>query len=218
MKNGGIGFRNHSAPAFRPYGSTWTEDLLFVVPDTVCVDTNLTLDFVIARTRSEELLAKNTVYKPELVDRGGFVNLNKTYPSWVIGDVQSNPSLWYRAYRGAWLQNAYTMAYMNVTTFNNETTKTKAFSYLNSTLEKTFPLYYSDGKTASSVFLKPNSLSFAALWGEILTGTSEGISNFSKFSNTTYNFTSSLPIYTNPFRIGSSNWTSIGKISSHNTR
>jgi hypothetical protein len=45
IKNGGIGFRNHSAPTWRQYVSTWEEDLFFVMPDTVCVDTNLTFDF-----------------------------------------------------------------------------------------------------------------------------------------------------------------------------
>ncbi|KAL1976221.1 hypothetical protein VTN31DRAFT_2503 [Thermomyces dupontii] len=33
MKNGGIGFRNHSAPPWTPYGSTWSEDLLFIEPE-----------------------------------------------------------------------------------------------------------------------------------------------------------------------------------------
>ncbi|KAF2822558.1 hypothetical protein CC86DRAFT_301012 [Ophiobolus disseminans] len=208
MKNGGIGFRNHSAPTFRPYGSTWTEDLLFVVPDTVCVDTNLTLDFHIARTRTEDLLAKSGIYRPEIVDHGGFVNLNKTYPFWVPDDVQANPNLWHRAYRGAWIQNAYTMAYMNVTNISNETLKVKAFSYLNSTMGKAFPLYFTDGKTAGSFFLKPNTLSIASSWGNFLSG-AEGVSNVSRLTNTTYNFTSSLPIYSNPFNIGSSNWSTI---------
>ncbi|KAF2023261.1 hypothetical protein EK21DRAFT_118926 [Setomelanomma holmii] len=78
MKNGGIGFRNHSAPNWREYGSAWTEDILFVVPDTVWVDTNLTVDFQVARTRSDDLLARNGNFKPEIMDHGGFVNLNKT--------------------------------------------------------------------------------------------------------------------------------------------
>ncbi|KAH7066203.1 hypothetical protein BKA63DRAFT_523950 [Paraphoma chrysanthemicola] len=207
MKNGGIGFRNHSAPTWREYGSTWTEDILFIVPETVCVDTNLTLDFQVPRTRTEENLASSGVYKPEIVDHGGFVNINKTYPAWKFTDTQANPELWYRAYRGAWLNNAYTMAYMNVTNMSNETTKVKAFAYLNSTMNKGFPLYFPNGKTASSILAKPNSLSMAN-WGGYLTGT-EGTSNFSRASNTTYNFTSTFPIYTNPSKINYTDWGSI---------
>ncbi len=28
------------------YGVTWTEDILFVEPETVCIDTNLTLNHI----------------------------------------------------------------------------------------------------------------------------------------------------------------------------
>ena len=45
-KKGGIGFRNHTAPAtFHEYGTTWTEDILFIEPETQCVDLNVTFDF-----------------------------------------------------------------------------------------------------------------------------------------------------------------------------
>jgi hypothetical protein len=43
--NGGIGFRNHTVPV-KPqmnYGATWTEDLLWIEPVSVCVDTNWTM-------------------------------------------------------------------------------------------------------------------------------------------------------------------------------
>lgn len=97
--NGGIGFRNHSKPTQRH--STWTEDLLFVVPETVCVDTNLTLEFSIPALRSEEMLSGyGNVFKPSIKDLGGFVNLNKTYPAWSPKNNQDDVNLWYRAYRG----------------------------------------------------------------------------------------------------------------------
>ncbi|CAO2649827.1 Nn.00g011190.m01.CDS01 [Neocucurbitaria sp. VM-36] len=211
MKNGGIGFRNHSAPTLKQYGSTWSEDILFVVPETVCVDTNLTLDFLIPRTRSEGLKASSGVYRPSLTDRGGFVHLNKTYPRWNIGDVQENPELWYRAYRAAWLSNAYSMAFMNVTNLSNETTGVKAFAYLNSEMNKTFPLYYPDNETVSGgISISPQMLSISTLFGKHLDGT-EGMSNVSTSGNQTteYNFESKLPIYTNPFGINSTEWSSI---------
>jgi hypothetical protein len=177
MKNGGIGFRNHSAPTLSKYGSTWDEDLLFIVPDTVCVDTNLTFDFEIARTRTEQGLAKNGIIMTEIVDHGGFINLNTTHPSWNLEDTQADPLLWYRAYRGAWFTNFYTMAYMNVTNVTNKTLNVSAFSYLNSTMGKAFPLYFPDGKTAvSDVSTNPNSLTVSTNFGDFLAGT-EGYSN-----------------------------------------
>ncbi|KAF4221541.1 hypothetical protein CNMCM5878_008789 [Aspergillus fumigatiaffinis] len=48
LQEGGIGFRNHSAPPWQPYGSKWTEDLLFVQPETQCVDLNITIDYDVA--------------------------------------------------------------------------------------------------------------------------------------------------------------------------
>jgi hypothetical protein len=42
---GQVGFRNHSATLQFEHGATWSEDILFIQPQSVCVDTNLTLDF-----------------------------------------------------------------------------------------------------------------------------------------------------------------------------
>jgi hypothetical protein len=186
-----------------------------VVPDTACVNTNLTLDFEIPRTWTERLiLSTGDILKPELVDHGGFVNINKTYPVSDLENVQTDPEIWYRAYKGAWITNALTMAYMNVTSMNNKTTGLRSFAYLNSTMGKTFPLYFPDGKTASrALSIKPNSLSFATKWGDFLSGT-EGTNNVSTIGNETktYNFTTQAPLYTNPFRITTSNWSDIGKI------
>jgi hypothetical protein len=97
MKDGGIGFRNHSAPAWKEHGSTWAEDILFVVPETVCVDTNLTLDYAIPRTRSERDLAPSNVARLNITDRGGFVDLDHKYPQYERDNVQEDPRLWFRA-------------------------------------------------------------------------------------------------------------------------
>lgn len=211
MKDGGIGFRNHSAPPLSPYGSTWDEDILFIVPETACVNSNLTLDFEVVRTRSEQTKVSSGIFRPSIVDHGGFVNLNKTYPAWDIIDPQTDPNLEFRAYKGAWLTNVLSMAYMNVTSLNNETLKTKSFAYLNSTMEKSFPLYFEDNRTAlTSSSIRANSLYVSRIYGDFLMG-SEGLSNVSTIGNEnrTYNFTSSLPIYSNPFNIRRNNWTSI---------
>jgi hypothetical protein len=44
---GSIGFRSHTYPPGFHNGITWEEDLLFIEPETVCIDTNLTLDFAL---------------------------------------------------------------------------------------------------------------------------------------------------------------------------
>lgn len=46
-KRGGIGFRNHTIPRGLTFGGDWTEDILFLEPETACVDINLTLEFMI---------------------------------------------------------------------------------------------------------------------------------------------------------------------------
>jgi hypothetical protein len=216
MKNGGVGFRNHSAPTFRPFGSAWTEDTLFVVPETVCVDTNLTLDFLIARTRTEELLTgTNGILRPEIVDHGGFINFNKSYPDSRSDDVLADPNLWYRAYKAAWNQNFFSMVFMNVITKANRTTEANgttgigAGPDINSNLGKTFPLYFPDGKSAAFYYKKPNSLSIAATWGEFLEGTEDTL-NQSRYRNTTF-ITPTAGIYSNPYGISASNWSSISK-------
>jgi hypothetical protein len=137
-KNGGVGLRNHTLPADIGRGAAWEEDLLFIEPDTVCVDTNLTLDFTVSADISGDF-AQNI----SLVDRGGFANLNKTYPFYDRDNGQQDPDLKGRAYKAAWMNNAWTMLYLNVTNSKNETSGLKSFSYLNSTVGKEFPLEYS---------------------------------------------------------------------------
>lgn len=216
MKNGGIGFRNHTAPAFNEFGSEWTEDILWVAPDTVCVDTNTTLDFGIPRTSSEVLLTRggqDSALYPVITDRGGYVNLNTTYPRWEIDDTQENPNLYYRAYRAAWLQNAFSMAYMNVTNMGNETLGQKAFQYLNSEMNKTFPLYDEKGKTMTSTSVSAGELKMDYVFGGIFTGT-EPVSNISTIGNVTreLDFASKAGLFPNPFNVSRANWTMIGKL------
>ncbi|KAF2124563.1 hypothetical protein P153DRAFT_350725 [Dothidotthia symphoricarpi CBS 119687] len=212
LKNGGVGFRNHSVPISRDFGSTWDEDLLFVVPETVCVDTNLTIDFSIPLRQSEVLLSTlSGIYRPSITDRGGFININRTYPKWDPLNSQEDVNLWYRAYRGAWFRNIYTMAYMNVTNPRNDSLGVKAFSYLNSEIDKEFPLYYKDGKSPVSFPIEATSLQVSTMFDDYLMGT-EGLSNTSTIGNRTivYNTTSRDPIYANPFGVNSTDWSDIG--------
>ncbi|KAH8700398.1 hypothetical protein BGW36DRAFT_292361 [Talaromyces proteolyticus] len=212
MINGGIGFRNHSAPPMSPYGSRWSEDLLFIEPESQCVDLNVTLDFMLPKYSSQG----TSIYDLVLTDRGGFVNINRTYPTWdFYADRQSQPDLQLRAYRAAWLNNAYSMAFMNITSIHNDSIPgSRPFEYLNSELGKTFPLMYNDS-TGSSLFIgTPNQLTATQIYGSYLDGLDQGVSGSStpSITNSSQNITipSKPPLYPNPFGIDSSFWSDIG--------
>ncbi|KAK6362488.1 hypothetical protein LTS17_012807 [Exophiala oligosperma] len=215
MKNGGIGFRNHSAPPVSPFGSAWSEDLLFVEPETVCVDTNLTLDFTIPKYGTFAPQVSGLV----LTDRGGFANLVKKYPTWQPGDTQNDPELYLRAYKAAWINNAWSMAFMNVTNLANQRDPdTHAFEYLDTHVGKTFPLMSPNGTglTGMSGALGPDFLSTSTMYGYYLNGLDQGTGIYNN-STSLYNFSSSLnestsvpPLYTNPFGVDNTNFSSAG--------
>ncbi|KKZ63673.1 hypothetical protein EMCG_01980 [[Emmonsia] crescens] len=189
-KNGGIGFRNHTTPSPLPHGSEWSEDLLFVEPHTECVDTNLTIDFRISPSGFEQI--ENLV----LTDRGGFVNLNTDYPVYDRMDSQSNPNFFGRAYKAAYLNNALAMIYLNIS--NPRTKDLEPFSYLNSEMNKTFPL-------ARNSAIKPDIFLTERTWGSYLKLPS---GNF----NSTSNRTGSGSDYPNPFGVTTRNLTSISTL------
>jgi hypothetical protein len=188
-QGGSIGFRNHTIPNGIELGATWTEDLLFIQPDTQCVDTNLTLDFSIPQAQS-----LNTIENLFLTDRGGFANLIQEYPYYDRSDPQANPDLAGRAYKAAWMNNALTMVYLNVTRPNPG-----AWAYLDSTVGKRFPL------SASFSSVSFDSLTATSEWGTFL---DLGTSN-----ETSFNFSGSTGgTYPNPFQISSSNFSDINTI------
>jgi hypothetical protein len=185
---GGVGLRNHTAPLEFQYGATWTEDLLFIEPDTVCVDTNLTLDYKVTQYND------STMSDVLLTDRGGFVNLNRTVPTYDRMSSQTNPDLYGRAYKAAWINNALTAAYLNVTDPTDASKGTKAFSYFNSELNKTFLMDASSPILQLSDF---DTLELSTTFGSYIP------SSFSITSNAT------LAANMNPFGIGTSNFSVI---------
>ena len=185
---GGVGLRNHTAPQGLQYGATWTEDLLFIEPDTVCVDTNLTLDYGFTQYNS------TTMSDVVLTDHGGFVNLNRTYPTYDRLSSQTNPDLYGRAYKAAWINNALTAAYLNVTDPTDASKGTKAFSYFNSELNKTFLMDAASSILELSAF---DTLQLSTTFGSYLPN------SFSITSNAT------LAANVNPFGIGASNFSVI---------
>jgi hypothetical protein len=196
MVNGSVGFRNHTFPPGFQHGATWSEDLLFVEPETVCVNTNLTIDYNIAPAVNGTTIVSNLV----LTDRGGFVNLNHTYPAPNITNPQANPDLWTRAYTAAWLNNAYSALYYNVTDDNNHTSGRTAFSYMNSAVNKTFQLPL-PGNTADAFLALMITQNFGDFLG--IDGGNTALPNATDPAST------SQPI--NPFNIQVSNFSDIGK-------
>jgi len=110
--NGGIGFRNHTIPRGLPHGATWEEDLLWIKPDTVCVDTNLTIEYTLT---SEPYTTDGTWSEVTLTDRGGLRNLIKKYPFLDRNDTQTRPELFNRGWRAASFNNFNLMRILNIT-------------------------------------------------------------------------------------------------------
>ena len=149
-KNGGIGFRNHTVPAEDlQYGARWDEDILFIEPVTECASLNVTLRFNIKPNAFTTDSAENVV----LVDEGGFVDIETKFPPLSETPGQDDPELAYRAYRGAWVSNGWTMLYLNITNPNNETTGEKSFQYVESKKGQEFhlPVYNSTNTTTIDI-------------------------------------------------------------------
>ncbi len=116
---GGIGFRNHTGPTTKnKYGSTWSEDILFVEPETQCVNLNFTFNFELKESDGTDVAVE--VSGLYIKDEGGFSALNRKapvssllYPPSYNG--QGEISLRDRAYKAAWLNNYMTLVYFNLT-------------------------------------------------------------------------------------------------------
>lgn len=116
MKTGGLGFRSHTVPQRRyEYGSTWQEDILFIEPETQCVDLNFTLDFVLPRDMGT---SDEYVKELKIVDHGGFSGLrDNPAPSLerIISNGQGELNLRDRATSAGWFNNFLTMVFYNAT-------------------------------------------------------------------------------------------------------
>ncbi|KAK2772244.1 hypothetical protein FQN53_004680 [Emmonsiellopsis sp. PD_33] len=116
MKAGGLGFRSHTVPANHyKYGTEWKEDILFIEPETQCVNLNFTLDFKIPDVTSAGL---EYVEELKLVDHGGFSGLrDNPAPNLkrIISNGQRGFNLRDRAASAAWLNNFLTMVFYNAT-------------------------------------------------------------------------------------------------------
>lgn len=144
---GRLGFRNHTVPLGLEHGASWSEDILFLEPETVCVDTNLTMDY----THQTRTVSKNTGF--HITDHGGFVNLpsvlnnDTANPDWP-NNTQETLDLHARAYWAALMFNYRTALYFNIT--NPERDGKKAFMYMNSKVNDSFLLDARNGNSPIS--------------------------------------------------------------------
>ncbi|KAH8170045.1 hypothetical protein LIA77_10589 [Sarocladium implicatum] len=140
-RRGGIGFRNHTIPEHSGRGVQWTEDLLFLMPETECVDNGLTMDFGISTSLGGSSSSKIAVSNLVLTDRGGFASFNTTDPTeYEPHDEGNTPNLKSRAYQAAWGTTFHTMLYLNVTVRSNDSESGKPFERISSEIGKTFKL------------------------------------------------------------------------------
>lgn len=211
MVNGGIGFRNHSAPPVKGFGSEWSEDILFVVPESQCVDTNITIDFSLPTYYTDYDSVTNLV----LTDHGGFANIKKEYPKVDVSDAQNNPNLRARAHKAAWTNNAYSMAFMNITSIKMPNdSDSHAFEYLKSEVGKRFSLKANG--SLSTFVVDPYSIQSSGSFGTYLDGLDQGMDayNYTSVFNSSQNVTepSKPPLYPNPFGIERRDFSGISKL------
>lgn len=138
-KNGGVGFRNHTIPVGLPRGARWSEDLLFIEPEVECVNQNISFDFNISTSLGSSI-GRVSMADLMLTDRGGFTNINTTYPTNDTRDGINKPDLKMRAYQAAWNVNRFSMFTMNVTNPRNESIGMEPFQYIDSHVGKQFKL------------------------------------------------------------------------------
>ncbi|KAJ7213995.1 hypothetical protein GGX14DRAFT_542282 [Mycena pura] len=109
MDTPGVGLWNHTLPTESPEGAVWSEDLMWLEPVTACVDTNLTLDYILTSTDSPTHIE---VYN--ITDRGGFFNLTHDEPP--LDRDGQNIDVLQHAYKGTVLSNFYAMdSFKNLT-------------------------------------------------------------------------------------------------------
>lgn len=188
--NGGIGFRNHTVPVGIQYGAEWKEDLLFLEPETACINTNVTMEYMIPW--SSDLSDDSQLANVALVDQGGFAEINTTYPRLEFYNTQENPALLERAYKAAWLTNAYNMLYFNITRPSPH-----AFSYMNSKVGQRYPINLEATSPLQS-FLVGSDFSILA--------------NPQPYQSNDTFLTAQSANYRNPFNITSENYTDIAML------
>ncbi|PHH91971.1 hypothetical protein CDD83_9534 [Cordyceps sp. RAO-2017] len=110
---GGVGFRNHTVPIDLGLGAKWEEDVLFIEPETACVDTKIAFQWPSDQEHSLEEGYRSIT--TNLTDRGGLAELEKTRPQPDLRDPRRNADLEGRARSAAWAHNSMYASIFNLT-------------------------------------------------------------------------------------------------------
>jgi hypothetical protein len=204
-KSGGVGFRNHTAPADDiPLGATWTEDILFIEPVTECVDLGVTLDFN---------YTTNGTINLSMVDQGGFVNINRSAPRMDEGDLQQDPRLTDRAYTAGWSWKFLQMLVWNITDRRSQPSNDAdpLFTYLESDIGKGVKLPTRLDGIASGIWPLPDEVAMTNFDSNLVL-----FLPAMKVGNTTvppsFNSTDNLNLPPNPFIVYEADFESVGTI------
>ncbi|KAH8553473.1 hypothetical protein BGW37DRAFT_485866 [Umbelopsis sp. PMI_123] len=109
----GVGIGDIQVPIL-PHGATWNQEMLWIEPVTSCVDMNFTLNYQLDSSATiNSMFGSPNI---SIVDKGGFENLNLTYPE--IGRNGQEVTMEDRAYKLAFISLAYIMSQWNITKTN----------------------------------------------------------------------------------------------------
>ncbi|KAG2184426.1 hypothetical protein INT43_000335 [Umbelopsis isabellina] len=72
----GVGIGNLQVP-YLPHGATWNQEMLWIEPETACVDLGFTLNFKLSDTATVSIYGSDN--NVSLTDQGGFSNFNYTF-------------------------------------------------------------------------------------------------------------------------------------------
>lgn len=107
----GIGLRNHTLPPASELGYAWTEQILWLEPETACTNLNITFDNKVPKSSLQSNI------KGSLVDRGGFVaadsafrNISREHRP---GNTQNDPDLLEKSRQAAVLTNVFILFALN---------------------------------------------------------------------------------------------------------
>jgi hypothetical protein len=152
--HGGIGFRNHTIPLGLVLGGRWSEDILWLQPETACASVNLTLHFSISESN---FWSSNN---GSLTDEGGFSKIatdiplprwDNDDPHWQ--DIGPNPNLQERADIAAWWNNQFTAQAMNVSSSETGSVWTNQLqNYASLASPSSITISNMDGKYLDSVW------------------------------------------------------------------
>lgn len=108
----GIGFRNHTLPPPSQHKYIWTEEILWLEPETVCTDLNVTYDYPLHEDYSE---VNRKAGGANLTDRGGLANNPGLSTDVNLKPTQANVRLRERSWAGAVYTNYLLKEFLNVT-------------------------------------------------------------------------------------------------------